>query len=288
MIRKQDQLTIKNVDDGDRQSVAHLIHAQANVHRHLGWRPPLDWLGKAPCLGAVKGDELVGVLACPPDEDGVTWLRLLAFKPGQDPEEMWDLLWPAAKSDLVGRREVECVSVLALQPWLEEILLGSGFQHTYDVVIMDWEARHAAYPSPVAGVRIRKMGEKDLEEVYGVDQAAFDPLWRNSLRSLRVAYQVANLAGVAVIEDDIVGYHLSTANTLGGHLARLAVHPDCQGRGVGTALVANVLRTFESMGLVRVSVNTQKDNLASIKLYEKFGFYRKDESYPVFQYFFPG
>lgn len=286
MIRKQDQLIIKNVDDDDWQAVARLIHAHPKVHRHLGWRPPLDWLGSGPYLGGFRGEELVGVLACPPDEDGVAWLRLLAFEPEQDPEEMWDLLWPAAKSDLAGRREVESVSVLIMHPWLEEALLESGFRHTYDVIVMGWDASRGTYPSPVAGVQIQKMKEKDLEEVYAIDQAAFDPLWRNSLQSLRVAFQVATLTGVARVEEDLAGYHISTADTLGGHLARLAVHPDFQGRGVGKALVRHVLRTFESMGMVRVSVNTQRDNLASIKLYEKFGFTRSDESYPIYQYFF--
>jgi ribosomal protein S18 acetylase RimI-like enzyme len=286
MIRKQDQLIIKEVDSDDWQSVARLIHAQANVHRHLGWRPPLDWLGSGPYLGAFRGEELVGVLACPPDEEGVTWLRLLAFKPGQDPEEIWDHLWPAAKADLAERQDVESVSVLTMHPWLEDTLLESGFRHTYDVIVMDWDASHSAYPSPVAGVQIRKMKKKDLEKVHEIDQAAFDPLWRNSLQSLQVAYQVATLAGVALVEGDLAGYHISTADTLGGHLARLAVHPAYQGRGVGTALVANILRAFESMGMVRVSVNTQLDNLASIKLYHKFGFIRKDESFPIYQYFF--
>lgn len=286
MIRKQDQLIIKTVDDEDWEDVAQLIHSHAGVHRHLGWRPPLDWLGREPYLGAFMGGEMVGVLACPPDEDGNTWLRLLACKPGQDPAEIWSHLWPAAEGRLQGRRDVGAVNALAMGAWLEDILRGSGFQHTYDVIVMDWEASCAVYPAQAGGVRIRKMRKGDLERVYEIDQAAFDPIWRNSLQSLRVAFQVANLAGVALVDDDLVGYHISTADTLGGHLARLAVHPDCQGRGVGIALVDNVLRRFERMGMVRVSVNTQKDNLASIKLYEKFGFYRKDESYPVFQYFF--
>ncbi|MFO8036909.1 MAG: GNAT family N-acetyltransferase [Anaerolineales bacterium] len=288
MIRKQGQLIVKNLDDDDWQAIARLIHAHPKVHRHLGWRPPLDWLGSGPYLGAFKGEELVGVLACPPNEDGVTWLRLLAYEPGQNPEEIWDRLWPAAKADLAERRDVESVSVLIMHPWLEEVLLGSSFRHTYDVIVMEWDASHGTYPSPLGGVQIRKMKERDLEKVYGIDQAAFDPLWRNSLPSLRVAYKIATLAGVALVEGELAGYYISTADTLGGHLARLAVDPDYQGRGVGTALVRHVLRSFESMGMVRVSVNTQKDNLASIKLYQKFGFSRKDESYPVYQYFFSG
>jgi len=286
MIRKQDQLIIKNLDKGDQQEIARLIHSRTGVHRHLGWRTPLDWLGHQPYLGVYRGNKLAGALACPPDEDGITWLRLLAAAPGQDPGEIWGRLWPAAREALAGREGVAGLNVLALQPWLADLLAHGGFRKSYQVIIMDWDSAQAAYPPEPEDVRIRKMRKGDLEEVYRIDRAAFEPLWRNSLHSLGIAYQAAYLASVALVDERIAGYQISTAGTLGGHLARLAVHPRQQNRGVGTALVGHGLRALERMGVVRVSVNTQKSNLASLELYQKFGFQRHDESFPVFQYAF--
>ena len=286
MIRKQDPLIIKNLDKGERQEVARLIHSRSGVHRHLGWRTPLDWLGHQPYLGVYKENQLAGALACPPDEDGITWLRLLAAAPGEDPGEIWGRLWPPAREALTGRGRVADLNALALQPWVADLLARGGFRKTYQVIIMDWDSAHAAYPPEPEDVLIRKMRKGDLDEVYRIDRAAFEPLWRNSLHSLGIAYQAAYLASVALVDERIAGYQISTAGTLGGHLARLAVHPRQQNRGVGTALVGHGLRALERMGVVRVSVNTQKSNLASLELYQKFGFQRQDESFPVFQYDF--
>jgi ribosomal protein S18 acetylase RimI-like enzyme len=71
---------------------------------------------------------------------------------------------------------------------------------------------------------------------------------------------------------------------MGGHLARLAVLPDFQGMGIGSALVQDLLWYFRRRGAQRVTVNTQKDNLASLAVYRKAGFFLTGEEYPVFQY----
>jgi len=279
------RLNYKQITRADWEDVARFIHSDAPVHRHLGWRSPLDWLDHQPFLGAVRGRKLVGVLACPPNEDYITWLRLLAVAKNDDTRQVWELLWPAARRALRDEGDVSGVSVLAMHTWIRDLLESGGFQHTYDVVVMEWGAERAVYPEREGGVKIRPMGAGDIQAVYSVDRAAFDPLWRNSQQGLRVAHDVSRIATVAEKEGKIVGYQISTADSLGGHLARLAVQPGHQGQGVGTALVADVLRQFEKQGLVRVSVNTQEDNVASLRLYEKFGFELKEESFPVYQHF---
>jgi ribosomal protein S18 acetylase RimI-like enzyme len=82
----------------------------------------------------------------------------------------------------------------------------------------------------------------------------------------------------------IVGYQMSTLNPMGGHLARLAVKPEFQGKGVGYGLVSDMLRQFQRKGALRVTVNTQQDNSASLYLYEKSGFRKTNEIYPVYQF----
>ena len=279
------RLNYKQITRADWEDVARFIHSDAPVHRHLGWRSPLDWLDHQPFLGAVRGKELVGILACPPNEDAITWLRLLAVAKKEEDREVWGLLWPAARRILREEGGVSGVNVLAMHTWIRDLLQGSGYRHTYDVVVMEWDAERAVYPERDAGVKIRPMGVGDIHAVYRVDRAAFDPLWRNSQQGLRVAHGVSRIATVAERGGKIVGYQISTADSLGGHLARLAVHPEHQGQGVGTDLVADVLRKFEDQGQVRVSVNTQEDNVGSLRLYEKFGFELKEESFPVYQYF---
>jgi len=70
---------------------------------------------------------------------------------------------------------------------------------------------------------------------------------------------------------------------MGAHLARLAVRPSLQSRGLGRALVADLVQQAERHGMYRLTVNTQSDNAASLALYKKTGFRETGERYPVYQ-----
>jgi ribosomal protein S18 acetylase RimI-like enzyme len=80
---------------------------------------------------------------------------------------------------------------------------------------------------------------------------------------------------------------LTTGSGARTHLARLAVHPSVQGRGVGRALLANLFEWIKQNGFVILSVNTQSDNSASLHLYQRMGFLRTGESYPVYTFDVP-
>jgi ribosomal protein S18 acetylase RimI-like enzyme len=88
---------------------------------------------------------------------------------------------------------------------------------------------------------------------------------------------------VAEADGQIIGYQLSTRNPLGAHLARLAVRPESQGRGVGRALVADLIQQAERRSMYHLTVNTQNDNLSSLALYKKIGFRETGDCYPVYQ-----
>jgi ribosomal protein S18 acetylase RimI-like enzyme len=92
---------------------------------------------------------------------------------------------------------------------------------------------------------------------------------------LELAMASADYLTVAELDGQIVGYQLTTASAGGGHLGRLAVLPNCQGRGLGTAL--------EGQGAQQVTVNTQDTNMASLSLYQRLGFKLTGEAFPVYQ-----
>jgi [ribosomal protein S18]-alanine N-acetyltransferase len=100
---------------------------------------------------------------------------------------------------------------------------------------------------------------------------------------LEHAFRQAAIATVAEKDGLLVGYQISTANHSGGHLARLAVHPGYQGKGVGYTILRDLLAQFERRGARHVTVNTQDDNTASISLYEKAGFIATGENYQVYE-----
>jgi ribosomal protein S18 acetylase RimI-like enzyme len=126
----------------------------------------------------------------------------------------------------------------------------------------------------------------DLPQVLEIDSTAFDPLWQNSLSLVKLAFESASFATVAMDSTGIIGYQISNPTQYGAHLGRLAVHPNSQRKGVGFALVRNLQAKFSNTHTGRISVNTQDSNNQSLALYQKAGFSVTEDSFPVFQYTF--
>lgn len=276
-------LSIRPVKIEDRQSLANLIHFETQVHRHLDWRPPLDWVGHHPYLVAEQDREVVAALACPPDPPDIAWIRLFAVASHIDEQDAWHSLWSMARDYFAADKDV-MVAAIPLQGWFRKLLQESGFTLTNKVIMLVWELGRLPPEKVLPGIIIRPMNLDDLTSVEELDATAFGPVWRNSRSSLELAFNQAAVATVAEMNGSIVGYQISTANHLGGHLARLATHPEFQGMGIGYVLIRDMLAQFERRGGRRVTVNTQQDNIASLALYEKTGFRHTGETYPVFQY----
>ncbi|HNT55062.1 MAG TPA: GNAT family N-acetyltransferase [Anaerolineaceae bacterium] len=292
---------------GDRAALTELIQSSHCVHKHLDWRPALDWLDSPPFLVLARGRTLLAALACPPEPPDVAWLRLFAVHPDLEPAAAWRLLYPRARQILAGAGAGAPVhpigapthptgsleprlAAVALQPWLSRLLADSGFEHHQDIVTLEWEHpdthpwRNPPPWSEPTGGRIRVMQPSDLTEVAAIDQAAFEPLWRNSLADVRRAYDLADYATVAAATDGtdrILGFQISTANSGYAHLARLATRTDCQRQGVGLALVRELLAGYSRNGIRIVTVNTQSTNQASLALYRQAGFRPTGEDFPV-------
>jgi len=282
------ELTIRPAGEADREALTKLIQRKSFIHRHLGWGTPLDWIGCQPFLVLEKKTEILAALACPPDEDGITWLQLFAAAPGFSIHKAWKELWPQAERILGDSGAGGTVNSLVVRPEMDRLLDKSHFLEIYQVVVLIWENTRAIWPHLNDQLRVRRMTKADLSRVYQIDQLAFELIWRNSLSQLGVAYQEAYSATIVELDGSVQGYQISTYNPQGGHLARLAVNPTYQSRGIGTALLADLLGRFQDRGILEVTVNTQSENQASLDLYQKFGFNLLDDRYPVRQYTFPG
>jgi ribosomal protein S18 acetylase RimI-like enzyme len=266
----------------DKQKIANLIHFETHVHRHLDWRNPLDWINHQPYLILEKGTDLLATLACPPDPPGVAWIRLFAAAYLISTNEAWDALWNQALEQLTEER-VKKVAVIPLQNWFQELIHSKGFSPTIQVITMMWKSRNLPPPKQVKHVTIRSMTLGDINNIATLDSIAFNPLWCNSRYSLESAFRQAAIATVVDLNGLIIGYQISTSNQMGGHLARLAIHPDYQGSGIGYLLLHDLLSQFERRGACQVSVNTQQDNSISLGLYEKAGFEQTGEEFQVFE-----
>lgn len=275
--------TCRTATHADRQQLANLIHFEAHVHRHLDWREPLDWIGQQPYLILERRNHILACLAAPIDPPSAAWIRLFAVASNYSPEKAWGTLWPAALEYLRSCNPV-FIGAICLQTWFQRILTGWQFIQENTVILLEWEDPVMPVKNDHLNLTIRPMADADLPTVESLDAAAFGPIWRISLQTLGDALRQATLATVAILDDIIVGYQISTSTQMGGHLARLAVHPRCQRRGIGSAIVNDLLNWFVQRGFQRVTVNTQIDNHASLALYKRAGFVLTGESYPVYRY----
>ncbi len=277
-------LKVRRAVAEDRLQVANLGVYEANIHRHLDWRSPLDWIG-SPNYWVLEQDGLVtAALACPEDPPQVAWIRLFGYHPHLSGPEAWSALWTAASSEILRANKNTQIAVIIVKPWFQKILLSSGFQLKQNIVMLKLAHDNIKTFAASPQIQIRPMREEDLPAIAKVDLEAFGSFWHNTLDTLSRALSQTVIATVAEDDSGVVGYQLSTGNPLGAHLARLGVSPEAQAKGVGTALVGDLIQQLGGKQLGQLSVNTQADNAASLALYKKMGFVQTGEYFPVLVY----
>lgn len=275
-------LHVRLASTKDKQKIANLLHFETYVHRHLDWRNPLDWISHQPYLVLVSGNDILAALACPPDPPDISWIRLFAAGSSIPIDEAWKTLWITAREKLSSCK-VNKVAVIPLHEWFRQLVIHSRFSPSTQVITLSW-SRQALPPSTeIKEITIRAMTPDDINHVASLDTLAFNPIWRNSQSSLEMAFHQAAIATIVECNGLLVGYQISTANQIGGHLARIAIHPKFQGTGIGYALLRDLLLRFERKGASQVTVNTQEENSISLGLYEKAGFTFTGEKYQVFE-----
>jgi len=114
-----------------------------------------------------------------------------------------------------------------------------------------------------------------------LDRLAFDRIWHKSIRNLNEALARASSFTVASLDGRIVAYEWCEIYGQQAHLTRLAVHPDYQGRGIGTQLLYQAIVDAIEAGAELISLNTQEDNHRSRALYRRYGFVDTKRRMPV-------
>jgi len=277
-------LQVRRVVGQDYDKIANLTYYGANIHRHLDWYSPLEWMDAPNYWVREENGQITAALACPDDPPQVAWIRFFGHHPVVSASDAWFSLWEAGSREMQQAGQKTKVAAIVVKPWFQNLVSASGFELTQNIVMLELKYEDARlFPVP-PDLRIRPMELSDMPSVAGVDLRAFGSFWHNTERVLCKARLQCASATVAEDGFGIIGYQLSMKNALGAHLARLAVIPEAQGRGVGAALVSQLIHSFGVGQLSRLSVNTQSDNAASLALYGKLGFRRTGEQFPVFVY----
>lgn len=253
------------------------------AHEQVGWIPTGDWIGRSPSMALVSPEgQPLGFLCISCDQLGVAWIQAFASATRPSPGAIWERLWAAAHSQLKSIA-VERVWAMADQPWFLTLLQGSGFVPASRVVSLLADRPAPREPEAhLAGLRLRPLRPADLPAVSELDHRAFQDPWRMDAEALAVTLRNAALARTADVGSTIVGYELCTETYQGWHLARLAVDPQYQHRGIGRALVVDVLEAKQHRGARALTVNTQAENTFSLRLYRSLAFASSGEAIPVY------
>lgn len=257
------------------------LTATDRKHLHLDWMEVSEYLERSPFLiGSVQGVP-AACLSNPPYLKSVSWLRLFAVSSGYDLQPAWDALWQIAERQAIEQGIGE-VYVLATVEWLHDLLQNSDFTPFNRVVFLEREEA-SRLSLQHEGPPIQPMTLDDVDEVLRLDHRAFHLPWQMDEPSLKAAFHHPLVATVLKSGRWIIGYQITTLSAFGAHLARIAVEPDLQNRGLGRNLVVDMLDKVHQRGYETVSVNTQEDNQASLRLYRQLDFQISDLQYLVYQ-----
>jgi ribosomal protein S18 acetylase RimI-like enzyme len=275
---------LRPANPSDYFELHNFVKAQNHIHRHLDWRDPLEWLGRQPFFVLEENRRIGGVFAAPAEPPGVAWVRIFGVSTRMSVDKTWQTLIPPAMDILSTFSPRPTLVSLALRDWYREMLERQGFTFHQDIVVFlyDQSAVPAA-PQLDPAIRLRPLGEEDLEGAARIDHQSFESIWQLSLDDMRHAYQKSSYMTVAEMDGEIIGYQMSSNSGIYAHLSRLAVRPDLQGRKIGYAMVQDLLEHFMMhQRCWGVTLNTQHDNASSLALYRRIGFRETGERFPVF------
>lgn len=126
-------------------------------------------------------------------------------------------------------------------------------------------------PSEPLPLVITPMRNRDLRSVLAIERAVFPRPWSHRLfadelaqrasrlyRTAWVGRKVAGFGGVMFVDDD-------------AHVNTIAVDPAWHGRGIGTAVLADLVAGSLARGARQLSLEVRVGNEPALALYRRFG-----------------
>jgi GNAT superfamily N-acetyltransferase len=244
----------------------------------LEWWTLQEWIGSPTLSLAIDDRErIVGLMLAVIGDGSVAWLRAVATTADT-------CLLPLLKatSQAVLDAGSTDLAFLGDDRWILSRLKPVGFEKVNHVITLRQRGRWSVHHGP-PGLQLRQATVADIDDVTRLDHAAFPPLWWYSAKVLRRALDASYCFHVAYLKKECVGYQFSTLRHRHAHIVRLATHPRWSQRGIGARLLSEALLVFDQARANSVTLNTQQDNLASLRLYRRFNFKKVGRPWPVWR-----
>lgn len=153
-----------------------------------------------------------------------------------------------------------------------------GFEHIEKVVTFDLERRATARvdrPRRITFIPADPRDPATMETLLRIDHASFPWVWWNVQREFEIYAVTPGVEIFLGLDAGVpVSYAGFTAFPAWGHLDRIAVLPQEQGKGYGLYTLAFAVETMLARGTRKIGLSTQSTNLRSQRLYQRYGFVR--------------
>ena len=267
---------------------ANFLYHAAWTHFHPGWLRPDDYASECRCFRILNREEpdreifsfgLKRISA----HDG--WLEFAAvYDPTLDSALPARLIRDAA-GDLGIRR---CYFLPTRKnPLVAELIAGLNFRPIDRIVSLAKSTSNRVPPLPQHNdpLSISDIDLSDhalVDSLYQIDRT-FPTIWRLSRFEFELALNGANRRWFALRPEtgEPAAYLLAAEEDVSIHLCRIAVRPDFRDSGVGSRMVAALIKA-RCPGK-RLTVNTYRKNSAAIRMYEKLGFHYETEFWTLYQ-----
>ena len=149
-----------------------------------------------------------------------------------------------------------------------------GYSYSFSEATLEAEPQTLASLESLGSLQIREYLEvKDQEALIGIFSDAFGDLREESIQLIQYnSMTEGRILWVAEIDGEIVGTITSSKEGKAQAISALAVHPDKQGHGIGTALLNWVKDFAKRNGDEVVMLDVELENERALAVYEKAGF----------------
>ena len=122
--------------------------------------------------------------------------------------------------------------------------------------------------------QIQKLHQDHFAEIVSLDKEIFETYWRSSRLSLLDTLKSCREAIFYTYKEEsgVLAYAIVGVTMRSSFLQRFAVHPKRQGVGIGSLMIENVLKDMNRRKMISMKLNTQPENKAAQRLYEKNSF----------------